>query len=265
MARVAKQTDEQSVGVEPIQEGHITFFLLGETPLIMHRKSLSLAKELILPAAKKNRAEKESTLKHDMEAEFRDALYLNRDTKEPARLHLPAGMFSKSLANAALDNKGAKKAQLFRLTSVVTPNINCFGIPYMFLRAGVLGGMNKSPDIHGRAILPEWACSVTYSYVRNLITETSIINLLAAAGHMIGIGDWRVEKGGTSGRFKLVSSEDATWQRITKTQGRMAQQKAIANISASGDDDESAELLAWYRKEVVKREKSHLLRAKFAA
>ena len=80
----------------------------------------------------------------------------------------------------------------------------------------------------------------------------SIANLLAAAGFTSGVGDWRQEKGsGNYGSFKLVSADDPDFVRITREQGRKAQQAAMEDPEAF--DAESEELLSWFDVEVKRR------------
>jgi hypothetical protein len=112
--------------------------------------------------------------------------------------------------------------------------------------------INRTPDIRTRAILPEWACELSITFTTSVLRESSIVNLLSAAGVQSGVGDWRQEKGsGSYGSFRLVNKTDPDYIRICKTQGRAAQQEAMDNPVAY--NDETAEMLAWFDVEIKRR------------
>ena len=86
---------------------------------------------------------------------------------------------------------------------------------------------------------------------RIAVREVAIANLLAAAGIVAGVGDFRQEKGkGSFGQFRLADADDADLKRIISTGGRKAQDAALEKFEAY--DDETAELLTWFSGEVVR-------------
>lgn len=252
---IIKNDDKRlSVDVIPIEISEITFRLLGITPLICNRQSEKAKHSLLLPEPRKNKAQREQTLKHEPLVEFRASPYRNRDASEPTLLHMPGGMFKKCLSQAAIDIPGASKAQIGRLVSLVSTQINLYGVPH--LRADMVrqAGMTRTPDVRFRACLPEWACEVTYSYVASVITPNSIANLLSAAGVICGIGDYRVEKGaGDFGKFRIAVEDDPDWNRIVAEGGRDVQEAAMLNPIFY--DDEARELLEWFDDEIDRRRK----------
>lgn len=262
-------TGEKVVSVIKVQPEYMTVRILGTSPIIVHRMAQKARMELLFPQEKKNRTERAQTLKHDPVAEFRASMYMTLREKDPvARLHLPTPTFSRALADVAVDLPGATRAQISRLTSVVGGrpkpdgvmdlNISLFGVPYLKMDVVRTGGMTRTPDIRTRACLPEWACEITVRYVRSLVKEQTIMNLLSAAGQICGIGDWRPQKGGSFGNFDIVEAgTKKKWERIVETQGRAAQDAAISNPIAY--DDDTRDLLEWFGKEVTAREMEHLL------
>lgn len=249
---VAKQKDT-AIEIQEIQMGTVRVNIIGTSPMIMHRFSAKARRELLLPKKKANRAEKETSLKHDPVAEFRETIYMNRNPEEPSCVHLPTNAFSKAMANAALDIPGASKSQMLRLVSVISTQVNIFGIPSLFMSMVRSSDMAKTPDVRTRALFPEWACTLEIEFVSSLIRGNQIANLLAAAGKIVGMGDWRPQKGGQYGKFRICDDDDADFIRILKTQGRVPQLEAIA--AAAPYDDESEELLLWFKEEVKNREK----------
>jgi len=250
---MVKVKETAAIEIQQISIGRIRCNIVGTSPMIMHRFSKKARGELLLPKGPINRAEKAAHLKHDPVSEFRETIYLNRDDKTPTRVHFPADAFSKALASAALDIPGASKSQMLRLTSVVSTQINIFGIPKMFMNMVRSSDMARTPDVRTRAVFPEWACTIDVEFVSSLIKEKQVINLLAAAGIIVGIGDWRPQKGGAYGKFRVADDKDEDFARIVKTGGRFLQTQAIANPESL--DAETEELLAWFQSEVKAREK----------
>ena len=242
-----------TMDVLKIEMGEVYFHIVGTTPMIMNRLPAKAAQQLLLPPKRRNRAELESSLKHDPVGEFRNAVCLNRDTKTPALFHLPDGAFRKAIAQAALDIPGAKKAEVGRLISIPATQIDLYGVPYMFTRIVRMGGMTKTPDVRTRAIFPQWACRLPVRFVKTKLNQGTIANLLMAAGIIVGIGDYRNEKGaGSYGCFKVVNDNDAEFEAIIKKQARAAQVKAMN--SPMPYDDETDELISWFNSEADRRE-----------
>lgn len=254
-----KSDEPRTIEINAVDVCQVDFCVRGTTPLISNRFSVKARQQLLLPPLPTNRAERNNTLKHDPVHEFRSAVYMNRDSKRPALFHLPNGMFHKSLGAAALDTPGAKRTQIERLTKIVDVNIDLYGVPTLFMAMVRNSDINKTPDVRTRPMFDEWACKITVQYVRGTLTERSIANLLGAAGQIIGIGDWRGEKGGPYGSYVVVPETDEDYLRIIKTQARKAQQAALDNPICA--DADSEELLAWFHAEVSKRERNSQLGA----
>jgi hypothetical protein len=257
MAKAPKKVETSDIEIIDIHTKEVRFNILGASPMIMHRFAQKAWRELLLPAPQKNRAEKATTLKHDPIAEFRGAIYMSRETDSPTAIHIPCGAFHKAVGQAAIDIPGAAKAEIMRLTSVVTPTIHLYGIPVIGCDMVRNSGINGAPDVRIRPYFREWACQLSFRYVSDLVTERQIASLLGAAGHIVGIGDWRGQKGGPYGRFKIVPDSDADFKRIVEHQGRKAQLEAIEHPQHFDEDAE--ELIGWFFEEVERREKEATL------
>jgi len=247
-----KKTETTQIDIVKISFGVLHFNIVGTTPLIINRLAEKARHELLLPALKKNAAGRATTLKHDPIQEFRSSLYRTA-LEAAARLYLPGSGFASAIADVAVDIPGSSRAQVERLCKVPVQNIPIFGIPKLFMAVVRTLGMNKTPDIRTRGLLPEWACPVDVRYVKGLITERSVTNLFAAAGVIGGMGDGRGKMG--YGQFRLAEANDKDFLRITKTQGRVPQDKAILAAEPRADDLETEELLAWFKAELINREK----------
>jgi len=250
---MAKPTSKsKTLEIKPITMASARVHLLGTTPLIMHRFSSKSWRELLLPSQEKNKAEKAETLKHDPLLEFRECCYRNRDKNEPTAVHFPAGAFSKAIAAAALDVPGATKSQMLRLVSIASTQVNIYGVPMLGMDMVRNSDMNRTPDVRTRAYFAEWCCAIDIEYVSTLINQTQIFNLVGASGVIVGLGDYRPQKGGQHGKFMAVPPDDPNVARIMK-QGRAAQEAAL--LSPSFYNEDSAELYGWFTEEVARREK----------
>lgn len=249
----AKSTPASEVVSEvlKVSTGSISVSILGTSPLVHNRMSEKAKHELLMPKGRKNAAERATTLKHVPLEEYRASPYTLSDG--PTLFAILASAFKRAVCSAALDMPGAKKAQIGRLTWVEGDKVGIYGIPKLFMATVRSADMNRTPDIRTRAIMPEWACQVQLMYVEPLIRANAILNLLAAAGITIGVGDGRQEKGAMSyGQFKIVSPDDADFKRILKEGGRKAQQAALNNPTCY--DDETTELLSWFDTERAHRQ-----------
>ncbi len=252
MAKAVKKKTDEVIEVQEIVMRDFRANLLGASPMIMNRFAFKAWQELLLPSKRENRASLEQSLKHDPFSEFRGAMYLNRDSKRPTLIHLPTGAIHGALSSAALDMPGAAKAKIERLTKVVDLQVDLYGTPHIFCAMVRNSDIGRTPDVRTRPIFPEWCLTVTLRYAAALVTERTVANLLSAAGLLIGIGDWRGQKGGPYGAFQLVGDGDARFQQVKKMHGRAAQQKAFDTPIFYDADTE--ELLTWFEGEVRRRE-----------
>lgn len=247
---IGKTTDVMSDILE-IERGRIQFLVKGRTPIILARLSEKARHELLLPAPRKNAAARASTLKHDPYAEYRAAPYRLPDPAAPTELATTAASFKAAMASAALDLPGASKAQVGRLIYVEGDYLPLYGLPRLFMSIVRSADMNRTPDVRTRAIVPRWACEVTVTYAKPLVTEQQVIRLLGASGVLSGVGDWRPQKGrGDFGSFELVDADDPEWAEIRKFR-KAEQLDALAHPVCY--DAETEDLLGWFREETERR------------
>lgn len=243
---------EAAISVEPLEMTEIDMCILGVSPMIFNRQSAKVQRELLLPAAAKNRASRRVELKHDPLREYRDSVYADASESAPTRLFFPAPAFKAAAMTAALETPGTTKSSIGRLLQVVGYSVRIWGQPQLFMCGVRQAGMNRTPDIRTRAILPEWATMIKVRYPSKSIEPASVANLFAAAGQLCGIGDFRQEKGkGSFGLYQLVNEDHPDFRRIIDEQGREVQDAALANPEPF--NDESASLLSWFEEEVVRR------------
>jgi hypothetical protein len=68
----------------------------------------------------------------------------------------------------------------------------------------VLGGMSRSADLRYRGEFNNWSATLTVRYNRSgRYSLEHILNFINAGGFVNGVGDWRPEKDGENGTFKV--------------------------------------------------------------
>lgn len=234
---MAKDTTLQ---IDALKRGRLTVRLIGDTPLYYNAMSLKAKNALFLGGGKKTAAERKE-IKHNPEEEYRDSVY--KTPHGPTLLCFPAPGIKQAMATAALETPGVTKSSVQRLIFLPEQKIRIWGKPYLKCDVVRSADINRTPDIRTRAFLPRWAAEVTVAFVTPSLSAYSIVSLLANAGMIVGIGDFRQEKGhGSYGTFSVYGEQMdkgalALWKDITR-EGRSVQEAAL-NDPEFADDDTS--------------------------
>jgi hypothetical protein len=206
---------------------------------------------LLVGGGKKTAAEKKE-IKHDPEAEFIASSY--RMATGPTLLGFPASGIKQAMATAALVTEGVKKTEVNRLIFVPTERISIWGKPYLRMDVVRSADMNKTPDIRTRVYCPRWCAEVDLAFITPMLSAAALASLLANAGVICGIGDFRQEKGkGNFGCFSVVSDpvQEALFEELREHEGRDAQETAFTNMEPF--DEETRELWAMLKSERLRR------------
>ena len=249
---VAKKSAE-TIQIHSVKQGKITLRMIGQTPLYFNSMSSKAMRDLRIGGGKKTAAEKKE-IKHNPEQEFRESVY----TKETGDTYLcfPAPGVKGAMATAALETAGINKTNVNRGIFMPEDKIQIWGKPYLKMDIVRSADMNKTPDVRTRAFLPEWVAEVDIRFVTPTFSAYSIMSLLNNAGQMVGIGDFRQEKGrGSYGTFAVASSEDMgeyqeLWDNITH-EARDIQQLAMEQPECA--DSQTAELMQFLQEERLRR------------
>ena len=238
---MAQKKAETGLEIQPLKQGRIKFRLIGQTPLYFNAMSAKAKRSLLIGGGKKTAAEKKE-LKHDPESEYRESVY--RLPGGETLLGFPAPGVKGAMATAALETAGVTKTSVQRLIFLPEQKIRVWGKPYLKMDVVRSADMNKTPDIRTRAFLPRWCAEVDIAFVTPTLSQYSVTSLLANAGAIVGIGDFRQEKGrGSYGTFAVAGAEDmgewqAVWDEIV-TEGRDVQQDALDNPECADEDTQA--------------------------
>lgn len=240
---------ENTLQIDALKQGRVTLKLIGTTGLYFNAMSAKAKRTLLIGGGKKTAAEKKE-LKHDPQAEYASSVY--RLSSGPTLLGFPAPGVKAAMATAALETPGVTKSSVNRLIFLPEQKIKVWGTPYLRCDVVRSADMNRTPDIRTRAFLPRWCAEVDIAFVTPTLSVHSIVSLLANAGVVCGIGDFRQEKGkGSFGTFSVAGEDGGSLWDDLMTEGRDVQEAAMANPEPA--DDETAELLAILDEERIKR------------
>lgn len=233
---------DTTLQIDALKQGRVTLRLIGQTPLYFNAMSAKAKRTLLIGGGKKTAAEKKD-LKHDPEQEFRDSIY--RMPQGDTLLGFPAPGIKGAMATAALETPGVTKTAVQRLVFMPEQKVRVWGRPYLKMDVVRSADMNKTPDIRTRAFLPRWCATVDIAFVTPTLSVHSVVSLLANAGVVCGIGDFRQEKGrGSYGTFTVhgddMGEAGDLWAELME-EGRAAQEAAMASPEMA--DEETAALM----------------------
>ncbi len=181
--------------------------IVGTAPLIVHKFS-EKAKRQMLDAMQGRKSPKEPK---NPEAEFEAAFYRHDDggygfpvIAFKAATVGAARFYGKSVSMTALRQFVFMDAEFSKTDGQKLARI--VGSPHMredVTRVG-MGGT----DLRYRPEFTEWATSLEITYVKTMLTRDSVLSLVDAGGMGVGVGEWRPEKKGDFGTYRIDETQD---------------------------------------------------------
>jgi hypothetical protein len=175
--------------------------ILGTTPLICHRFS-EKAKRQMLDNMQGRKTPKEPK---NPEAEYDSAFYKFEDGgygfPAIAFKHATVGgarFYGKQITMTALKQFLFTKGEI-GLDGFALARID--GEPKM--REDVVRVGRGGTDLRYRPEFTVWKTTLTVTYVTSMLTRDSILSLIDAGGMGVGIGEWRPEKDGDFGTYRI--------------------------------------------------------------
>lgn len=237
---MATKKAETGLHIDALKQGRVTLRMIGTTPLYFNAMSIKAKRTLLIGGGKKTAAQKRE-IKHNPEEEFRDSVY--RQSEGDTLLCFPAPGVKGAMATAALETPGVTKTTVQRLIFLPQQKISVWGKPYLKLDVVRSADINKTPDIRSRAFLPRWCAEVDLAFVTPTLSLHSVVSLLQNAGTIVGIGDFRQEKGrGSYGTFAVAGDDLGDWSDYWAElmgEGRLVQEAAL-DVPEFADDDTAA-------------------------
>lgn len=189
------------VVIDQIASETITIPIIGTAPLLVHKFS-EKAKKQMLDNMQGRKSPKESK---DPKAEYEAALYKTKG----GDYAFPAIAFKAATVGAArFYNKSVKMTELRQcifLTGEAGDDgqqmVVIEGEPEM--REDVVRVGNGGTDLRYRPQFIEWSTTLQVTYVTTMLTRDSLLSLVDAGGLGVGVGEWRPEKRGDFGTYKV--------------------------------------------------------------
>jgi len=223
----SKKTVEQMVQLPSNDIGYACFRIIGETPLLVNcfnQKSFEqmLARMTGYSLPRQNK---------DLDAEYKRAFVKNVEGVEC----IPAPWIRSAMESSTPRSKKMVAATVLRSAVFICGKSLPILSPKTFdkaasrqheveyadaqqqidiVRVGSFG--SKQPDVRARPCYDEWALEFVVRYVPDQIELRSIAWALDAAGKFVGLCEWRPEKSGEYGMFRVEALPESNYDRILK-------------------------------------------------
>ena len=217
----SNKTEILTIEVKPVEIATMNVRIRGTSPLIMHKWSNKAKREIL---DKQMKATK--TKGHDTKnpvADFIGSAYwmtpeptegteeaFLKAVEEGARWGFPVTAIKQAAIMAASRNDIDVKTTTLRGCFFISgegPDMlaevkGC--VPEMREDMVRVGGISKTADIRHRAMFSDWYMDLTIQYnIHGPITPEQIVNLINLGGFTCGIGEWRPEKDGAFGMYRV--------------------------------------------------------------
>jgi hypothetical protein len=239
------------IKVTPLRRASAKLRIIGTTPMFQNRMANKVKQGLLVGTKKKTKAERVE-IKHNPVQEYRDSMEIV--PSGPTALGLRVTAVKAAMCTAALETAGLTKTSAQRLLFMPGDHTALYGTPLLRMDVVRSADMNRTPDVRSRCFLPRWGAEIEIQFIIPQLSVTSVVSLLCNAGVLIGVGDFRQEKGkGAFGSFRVLGEgeQDDEWDDLVKNHGRMAQLKAIEHPEFA--DQDTADLMEFFEAEVTRR------------
>ena len=187
---------EKQITIPAVTREEMTVEIIGETPLITHRFG-ERARKTIEDA--QQHAAKSARQPRVPDAEFRDAMYLLED----GSCGFPAAGIMKALALAGMRFADEKTTVLYGVINIRAGMLKIETEAAPRMRSDTVRLAGGTSSIAYRPEFWPWRMNIPVTFNNGIISQEQVLNLFALAGFSVGIGDWRPEKKGTFGTFKI--------------------------------------------------------------
>jgi len=179
--------------------------IVGTSPLIVHRFS-EKARRTMLDAMQGRKSPKEAK---NPEAEYEQAFYRFADDS----YGFPVIAFKAATVGGARFYSGVtmtslKQSLFFRGQLGVDGQMlaKIEGEPRM--REDVVRVGRGGADLRYRPEFQKWSTVLEVVYVQSALTRSSVLSLIDAGGMGVGVGEWRPEKDGDFGTYRIDPDRD---------------------------------------------------------
>jgi hypothetical protein len=248
---VKKSNETTEISIPPLKRASARLRIIGITPMFQNTMSEKMRQYFLAGGGKKTKAEKVG-IKHDPLTEFRNSAEVIQSG--PTALGLKVVAVKSAMAEAALETPGVTKTSTQRLLFMPGEHAALYGTPQLRMDIVRSADAAKTPDMRTRCFLPRWGAEIEVQFITPQLSVVSVVTLLCNAGILIGVGDFRQQKGkGSFGCFRVLGEgeQDAEWDDLVANHGRDAQLAALEDPEYA--NEETANLMEFYEKEARRR------------
>jgi len=211
---------EEAITIKKFEKRRIILTLVGKTPLIVSAFSEKSKRQMLEAQQKKVKGPKPS--REPLE-EFVNSLYWLSDkpktiTEESVKKAIESGRFGfkcvsfkESAVSAALfigEIKFKKHGYaVFHVNGELHNGEDFTEIigdkPTMREDTIRLSGITRTADLRYRGEFKNWKVNLNIEYLPALVTSEQLVNWFNFGGSVGGMGEYRIEKGGTFGRYEV--------------------------------------------------------------
>ncbi len=210
---------------------HFSMWLIGVTPLITHAWSEKAKKEMLSKQVKAVKAGREAK---DPHADFISSLYELGD----GAYGFPSTGVKNCILAAAHKDKGVPRSTVMSAlwidANIVRvrpgnagaicdmPLLRIYGSkPEMREDMVKIGaGLNKTANLAYRGQFTTWALRVTGRFNMAVLSDEQLAFLVEEAGMSYGLGEWRNERKGVFGSFRMANAaEEIAWDKFAAGKG----------------------------------------------
>lgn len=207
---VAAAKTSTAIALPPLALEVVEIPIIGTSPLIVHAWS---EKALRAMADKQQRKATKGREAKDPRADFIGSLYpLDALPEAPTdedlaacRYGFPAVAFKSAAVTACTSTGSITKIAARQAFHVVGEMVEIIGPPPAMREDVTRVGMGVA-DLRYRGQFDPWGAKVRVEINTAVISAEQIVNLFNLAGFAVGVGEWRPERDGGYGRFRVAQA-----------------------------------------------------------
>jgi len=216
---MVRAATSKEIAIPAIQLETVVFKVVGDTPLIMSawsEKNKQVLLDKMMGKAKTKAREEKDPVKEFINSmywmegkpdEYTEEAFNKVIASGEAKFGFKATGFKAAAISAGYRSKITKDkvsvAAAFHINGPYFGGefVEIIGTPRM--REDIVRVSNGQPDIHYRGEFLEWIALLPVTFNVGVINRERVANLINLGGFACGVGEWRVEKGGSNGMYHI--------------------------------------------------------------
>lgn len=201
--KTAKKDSEGKVFVIPkFRQELMDIYIIGTSPLIQHQFSEKAKRQMLDKQQKKTKVGRDI---RDPEAEYLASMYKD----ENDNYAFPSVAFKSAFVSACAQVPDVTKVYARQVLHVNGEFTRIYGKPPRMREDVVrLSGPSRPADLRFRASFDDWWARLRVTLNANTLTPEQVVDLFAIAGFSVGVGEWRPERDGQSGTFRIANAKE---------------------------------------------------------